>query len=435
MVKILMAFLVFGSLYAEQITFRDLTELVAHETQKNIFLDKDIPDYKVDIVLQDHQTPDQMYQFYKIVLFDHDLQLTYNKQGKFYYVKKIPKDVLATSSKYSDSVLHYYHYKIRNITNEDVVNVMKIFPGIKFTYLKQSDIIAYAATQPQHEEILELLKRADNKVASKTIRMTIFTVNKSKAREYGSKIENIGIKFGYSVENFFSSLISSTSRALNFSDVSSFAFTLYAMDNLGVADIQQSPTLLLTNGKKTMVNSVLNIPYMLSTITTEGTETVVRDQVQYRDVGLVVNIEPKIKGDSVFLGLKLVSEELLSSNDNKPITQKITYENFVTVKPGKPVLLTGIKKVSSTFERDGVPILSSIPILGNIFKYSKKKDSELNINIMIELVDPNKKLLTKEQFRSKLAGLASSPVKKVRRSGGRRSRRRSPMDILNGRGL
>ena len=430
MIKRMAVFLLsINLLIADPISFRDLTALVSGDLKRNIYLDKDIKNYELELNIADHSKRGELYELYKIVLFEHDLKLQYNKRGKFYFVTHLTKKELEKSDKYSDKVVHYYHYKIRNITNEDVVNVMKIFPTVKFTYLKQSDIIAYSATEPVHKEVLSLLKKADNKVKSKTIRITIFTVNKDRAKEYGSKISKIGIGFDYHVDNFVSSLLSSVTRDFVLGDVASFSFLLYAMEHYGVADIQQSPTLLVTNGKKTLVNSVLNVPYKESTTTTKDTRTTTRDQIKYRDIGLVVNVDPKIKGNSVFLDLNLISEELLSEKDNKPITQKITYHNFVTVKPGKPILLTGIKKVSKTYEKAGVPILSSIPIIGELFKYQTKKHSELNINIMIELVDPRKKLYTRDDFIGKFSDKVSSPVAAVQYD----NHHPDPMKILSGR--
>ena len=53
---------------------------------------------------------------------------------------------------------------------------------------------------------------------------------------------------------------------------------------------------------------------------------------------------------------------------------------------GKPILLTGIKKVSKHFEKDGIPILSDIPVLGQLFKQKSTKNEEQNINILIEVI-------------------------------------------------
>ena len=395
---------------AEIISFHDLTAMVSKDVKRNIFLDKDIKDYKLDLFIPEKLKQGEIYELYKNVLFEHDLKLQFNKRGKFYFVTRLPISEIAPPEQHPSKKLHYYSYKIRNITNEDVLAVMKIFPKVKYSYLKQSDIIAYSATLSDHAQVKQLLKKADNKVRSKTIRITIFTINKSNAISYGSKIKDLSYTFGYKIDNFLTSLVSSGGRSHNIGDTASFSFMLYAMEEYGIANIQQSPTLLITNGKPTMVNSVLNLPYKTSTVTTDDSKTITRDQVSYRDIGLIVKVDPKIKGDSVFLNLELISEELLNKNDNKPITQKITYQNYVTVKKGKPVLLTGIKKVSKSLERGGVPILSDLPILGHLFKNRTKKSSELNINIMIEIVDNDTKQYSKADFRGKLVSKPKAGV-------------------------
>jgi hypothetical protein len=305
--------------YGDVISFRQLTEMVSHDVKRNIFLDKDIPKYELDLIIPKKLKRGEIYELYKNVLFEHNLKLQFNKRGKFYFVKRIPAVEIDIPQQHPAKKLHYYSYKIKNITNEDVLSVMHIFPTVKFSYLKQSDIIAYSATRSEHKEVARLLKQADNKVNSKTIKITIFTINKNRALDYGSKIKALGYEFGYSADNFLTSLISSGKRAHTIGDTASLYFSLYAMENQGVAKSQQSPTLLVTNGKPTLVNSVLNIPYQTSTITTSETKVITRDQVSYRDIGLIVNINPKIKGNSVFLNLELVSEELLNQNDNKPL--------------------------------------------------------------------------------------------------------------------
>ena len=395
-------------LFAQTITFQQFTEMVSQDVKRNIFLDKDIKNYKMDLFIPDHLKSGELYEMYKNVLFEHDLKLQFNKRGKFYFVSR-----LLDKPKYinPDKELHYYSYKIKNITNEDVLAVMKIFPTVHFSYLKQSDIIAYSCTKSVHQQVKQLLKKADNKVRSKTIKITIFTVNKDKVLSYGSKISKFGLEAGYSADNFVSSLISSSIKSFDLVDRASFFFTLYALQSHGYAKIQQAPTMLITNGKKTMVNSVLNIPYKVSTVTQKENTTTTRDQIKYRDVGLVVSVNPKIKNDSVFLDLRLISEELLSTKDDKPLTQKITYQNFVTVTKNHPVLLTGIKKVSQTIEKGGVPVLSDLPLVGGLFKNQTNKNNELSINIMIELVDNSTKIYSDRDFNLKNV---SKPKSKVR---------------------
>jgi hypothetical protein len=63
---------------ANEITFKELTALASQDIKSNIYLDKDIVDYKLDFNIVDNQKAGEVYEFYKIVLFDHNLQLSYN---------------------------------------------------------------------------------------------------------------------------------------------------------------------------------------------------------------------------------------------------------------------------------------------------------------------------------------------------------------------
>ena len=158
------------------------------------------------------------------------------------------------------------------------------------------------------------------------------------------------------------------------------------MEAYSVANISQSPTVRLTNGVKSTVTSVMNVPYLKTTSTVDAQTNSVTEQYDYKDIGLQINILPKIKNDWVYLNLNLISEELISLDDDKPITQKITYKNSVKLTKGKPILLTGIKKVSKHFEKSGIPLLQAFPLIGQLFRKKSVRNEEQNINILIEVI-------------------------------------------------
>jgi len=381
---IFMLLVTLGVQASEVLTFSQLTELASHDIGKNIFLDKSIPEYKVEINLVDHAKEGQMFQFYKVVLFDHNLTLKYDIMGEFYSIKSKSKQPTPPALIHKDLKLHYYSYKIKNITNTDIIDAMSIFPNIKYKYLKQSDMIVYSATRIQHAKIKKILLATDNNVKSSTIKITLFTFHKSKVKEYGSSLEVF--KFGSGVDTIFKALTTGASASFSVEGNYLLDFSLKALEAHGLVDVYQEPTMLLTNGIETVIDSVVNVAYKSSTITTQDDKGVARDQLSYRDIGLRINVLPKIKNDFVYLNLNLISEELLSLENDKPFTQKITYKNSVKLKKGKPILLTGIKKVSKHYERDGVVLLSDIPLIGNLFKKESKHQEEQNMNILIEVL-------------------------------------------------
>lgn len=391
---------------SDLISFKQLTELASNDLGKNIYLDKNLPKYSVEFNIVDYQKKGQIYEFYKIVLFENNLELQYNKRGDFYFIKQvlgqqIVRDLPRTPKPAPEDKLHYYTYRIKNITNEDVVKSLSVFPNVKFEYLEQSDIIAYSSTLADHRQVQRILEHSDNKVQNKTIKITMFSVNRKNILNYGSKISDFNFNYSSSVGNILTSLQNGTSNSYTLSTSANFAFTLSALQEYSLINILQKPTILLTNGMESTVNSVLNVPYLKTTSTVDSQTNSITEQFDYKDVGLQIKIKPKIKDDWVYLDLNLISDELISLEDDKPITQKVSYRNSVMVSAGKPILLTGIKKTSYHFEKSGVPFLSDLPYFGNLFKFNSKNNENQNINILIEIVDSSSvKRETKEAYKT-----------------------------------
>ena len=388
--KVLALLISFTLLNANEITFKQLTTLASSDLNASIYLDKDIKDYVVDFNVIDHQNRGEIYSFFTTVLFDHDMYLKYNPQLKYYTVRNRTKEreILPALPVPSDiDKLHYYSYQIKNITNKDVVKTMSIFPKSQYVYLEQSDIISYSCTKEQHSQIKRMLENADNKAKESLIKITLFATKKDKIKSFGSNINAFTFDFGMKTSSFLDNLLTEQSpNQTTISNNANFGFTLFALQGHGLVEIYQEPTIRISNGKKAIVKSGLNIGYLESTVTYKENTQTTNQNIKYRDVGIEIQVMPKIKDDWVHLDLNLVSEELLSLEDNIPLTQKISYKSSVTVKRGKAVLLTGIKKTSMKFEQDGVPLLSSVPLIGELFKKQTRKQDESNINILIEVL-------------------------------------------------
>lgn len=374
-------------------SFKELTKLASEDLGKNIYLDKELPDYSVEINLADHQKRGEVYEFFKIVLFENNLHLQYNKRGDFFFIKEVkkkPEPLVAVEPMpvHKTLKMHYYTYRIKNITNKDVVEAMAIFPNVIFKFLKQSDMIAYSATRSDHLQVKRILRKSDNAVLHRTIKISLFSVNKNNLKELGASIS----AFEYGINsNKFRDIISSfhtkgTDAFAIASDGFNVDWTMKALEGWSVIDIFQSPTMRLTNGVESSVTSVVNVPYLRTTSTVDSTTNSTTEQYEYKDIGLQIKVNPKIKNDFIYLDLDLISEELISLDDDKPITQKVTYKNSVKITKGVPILLTGVQKTSTKFVKDNVPFLSDIPLLGELFKGTSTATENQNINILIEIL-------------------------------------------------
>lgn len=351
-------------------TFYEFTNILSHELGDNVYLDKDIVDYDINIELAPNvATPSELLKVYKKILSEHNMTLV-RDQG-FYYVEHI-----------KPARKDYYTYKVQNLLLGDISSLLTIFPSLNYKLLKESDTVVFYATLYDAKNILKLLKTADLKSKQKQIKVSILNTNHLKGIEYGTNISKMGVDF----ENFFNLLIATPLTTTHkLSNTASFNAFLSYMDSNGVTNIEQSPTMLLRDGKETQFKSVTNIPFLSQTqeVTEVTTNTI--ESLEYKDVGLTVSIIPKIKEGYIYLDFNLISEDLLTERDNiKPVTQKIEYTNSLKLLDGETLLLTGLRKKS--FKKTGfkVPVLGDIPVLNALFDYRSESEELENISILIE---------------------------------------------------
>lgn len=302
---LLISFTVYG--LSQIIGLDDLSVLVSKDIDKKVIVADDIAssDYLIDLDLSSDFAQGELYDIFKSYLSQHDLSLI-DRGSSLIVVKNnytakpvtLPKMPIA-----SDAVQkHYYMYKIRHITNEDVANVLSIFTDelgepIKYIYLKQSDMIAYASTPSMHQKIKRVLAGSDNTVMQRKVKISFFTLDSSKLSEVGADIEKLAYSMDFSFSGLINSILHHERVTINSSDAGTFKFLLYALESRGVAKIYHEPTLVLTNGVKTSISYVKNIGYKISTTTVKENIETTKDSIKYRDVGFKMDIFPKISDD------------------------------------------------------------------------------------------------------------------------------------------
>jgi len=134
---------------------------------------------------------------------------------------------------------------------------------------------------------------------------------------------------------------------------------------------------------------VTSVPYLVSSTTTQATNTSNQNTTEYKDVGLKINGKAFLHDDYITLDLSLVVEDLVSSaGTTTPQTYKRVLESSTNIDYNKVLLLSGLKRIKHTRNDYSIPYLSNIPFIGDIFKYKTNSDEEINITVAIEVVNP-----------------------------------------------
>ena len=161
--------------------------------------------------------------------------------------------------------------------------------------------------------------------------------------------------------------------------------TLHAISGKTKLKLLEAPSVLALDGTQASIVVGAEIPYPGESFTSAagGSTTGVR----YRNTGNTLLIEPRISA-SGFVTLTITQEvsqgsETQYGNQSAPSFNLARVMNTFTVKDGETVAIAGVISESLRNERNGVPLLSDIPILGYLFGDTKKQSDRTELIIMI----------------------------------------------------
>lgn len=156
--------------------------------------------------------------------------------------------------------------------------------------------------------------------------------------------------------------------------------TLAAAATRGEATILSRPVLFAANNEPANLSVGSQIPFVQATTRTDA--GIPTDLVQYRDVSTQLHIVPTISPDGYVL--LDVSQEINSVVDNSgvkgnPTISTRALQTQLLVRDGQTGVLGGLSDQQRTLSRSGIPLLSSIPVVGGLFggRTRETRDSEL----------------------------------------------------------
>ncbi len=111
------------------------------------------------------------------------------------------------------------------------------------------------------------------------------------------------------------------------------------------------------------------------------------DSIQYRDVGLVIDVTPAIsKEGHVQIKMKLESTSVEASGADINLTPSFTQRSLTTVArvmDGKTAVVAGIKQEAKGDSRAGLPIIGLLPVLGRFFSTPRQTSNLSDIIITV----------------------------------------------------
>ncbi len=169
-----------------------------------------------------------------------------------------------------------------------------------------------------------------------------------------------------------------------------FTAKLQALISSSAAEILSRPSVLVLDGRQARIQVGQQIPIVKTT----STQTAVSKSVDYIPVGIVLNLRPRVSEDETRITIQI--ETIITETEERtgalaatsgvqeaPLINNRKVQSFVRVANNTPFIVGGLisKKVSDV--KGGVPILSSIPILGRLFSSSTVETQRKEVIVVI----------------------------------------------------
>ncbi|MBB5017482.1 type IV pilus assembly protein PilQ [Chitinivorax tropicus] len=164
---------------------------------------------------------------------------------------------------------------------------------------------------------------------------------------------------------------------------------LQAMETDGKGKVVSSPRVVTGDRQKAKIEQGQEVPYRTVTSSNGVTTTT----IVFKNAALSLEVTPRITPDgkiSMDLEIKKDKVDSVAGFDDFVINNKRVFTT-VLVGNGDTAIIGGIFEQDQSENKTRVPFLADIPVLGNLFKKSLKKDnkSELLIFITPKILDEN----------------------------------------------
>ena len=153
------------------------------------------------------------------------------------------------------------------------------------------------------------------------------------------------------------------------------------------ANVLSAPTLLTADNEEAMIIVGQNLPFVGSAAANAGLPGQIFNSVDRQNVGITLDMVPQVaEGDYVKLDLYEEVSNVLNGTQNNPLGPTTTIRSASTevfVQNHRTAVVGGLLSSQDTIENQGVPYISNIPVLGNLF--SRKSSDRQKNNLLVFL--------------------------------------------------
>ena len=265
---------------------------------------------------------------------------------------------------------------------------------------ESTNALVITGSKAQFDEVVAILKKLDIFRAQVLVEAVIVEVQMSYVKSLGINLSAFGGNVGDN--NSFGAVTNmgvTPGLGLNFGVVENDAeladlaanqkikALLRAFKNSNQANVLSAPQILTMDNEeaKIVVGEVVPLPTGVNTALNTGNQTI--SNFRFEDVGLDLNIKPRItQKETISLDVKL--EIKARSSDalfefQVPIITRRSIDTTVNTRDGDTVVIGGLMRDQKDNAEEKIPLLSRLPLLGKLFRNKERRNQKTNLFVFL----------------------------------------------------
>ncbi len=366
--------------FPNPVSIKDIYRALGKAFGINILFDPNLKDQEIAIELKDVTAQDALeilmraaQHFYK-VLDPHTIL--------------IAADTPQNRRAYEDLVIQTFF-----LSNADVKDVMTMLRTLvdakKLAANERLNAIILRDTIDRVKVAERLIDVNDKARAEVVVDVELLQINSRKVRDLGTTLSSYSI--GQGLSSGLDSDKDTAGTQVTFDDlrflnrnswtltIPSFLYTF--VKNNTDAQVLARPQLRISEGEKAQLTIGDKVPIPTTTFNTSNTvggSIVPITSFQYQDVGIKINIEPRVHHNlEVTLKLHVEVSNLngtapVGNGQEQPIIGTRQIDTVIRLKDGETNFLAGLLRTDESSGDSGVPGLSDIPLIGRLFSHTSR---------------------------------------------------------------
>ena len=263
-------------------------------------------------------------------------------------------------------------YKVRYTDAKKVGEILlrHVGAGGNVTVLEQSRSIVVEDTEANQRRIAAILRTIDAAPRQILIEAKILEITLDQSETFG--VDWTRIFNGGGTERVGTAGLATRNNlglVLNVVN-SNIDVYLSALSNKGRVHTLATPKLLALEDQEAVTNVGDKLGYRLTTTINNVTS----ESIEFLDTGVILRVTPSVDADGR-IAMK-IKPEVSSGSVSAGIPSKKTTEvaTQLVANDGQAVLIGGLIKSSKAYRRQGIPLLSDIPLLGRAFSWRRRRN-------------------------------------------------------------